>query len=332
MKNFLSRVHARARENPQSIVFPESEDPRILKACVFLAKENIAIPVLLGNVKRVKRKLKKLNPPPTGIRIVDPHKEKDQEYYAKLMYTIRQKRGKEKIWSMAKCKKLMRDKMYFAVMIVASGDAQGCISGSLSTTGHVMRAALQLIDVQRKGQHVSGAFLMILKNRTLLFADASTTVDPSSEHLAQFAIDTAATAQKFGLKPKVAILSFATHESAEHHLVQKIRRATELARKKSSFIIDGPLQADAALVRDVAKLKCPKSKIRGDANVLIFPDLQSGNIGYKLVQRLAHARAVGAISQGLVKPVNDLSRGCSVNDIVDLAAITVLQARGRKFL
>jgi len=212
--------------------------------------------------------------------------------------------------------------------MVHLNNADGLVSGSVHSTADTVRPALQIIKTKEQFHKVSSLFLMILQERLLIFADSAIMINPDAKDLAEIAIDTVETAKKFNIEPKVAFLSFSTHGSAKHPMVEKVTEATAIAQaKKPEVLFEGDLQVDAALVPEVAKLKCPNSKIKGDANVLIFPDLQSGNIAYKLVERLAKASAVGPIIQGLNKPVNDLSRGCSVQDIVDVTAITAVEAQ-----
>ncbi|MFQ5620836.1 MAG: phosphotransacetylase [Candidatus Nanoarchaeia archaeon] len=292
----LKRLINKSKRLNTHIVFHEN-DPRIKKACRIIQKQNIAEPVFITKSYYTKERLKK---------------------YSQVMYRLRKHKG----WSLQKCSNLLKDPNYFGVMMIITGEADAMIAGALQPTAKTLRPALQLL---RKGP-VSGAMLMLHPKKPMLFADISVTPDPTSKELAVFATDTAKTMKKLGITPKVALLSFSTKGSAKHQLVDKVANAVKLL-KKASFKVDGELQADAALVPEIAKLKASKSKIKGDANVLIFPDLQSGNIGYKLVHRLANTQAVGPIIQGLKKPVNDLSRGCSVDDIVKLAAITALQTK-----
>jgi phosphate acetyltransferase len=228
----------------------------------------------------------------------------------------------------------MKDEVYFSTMMVQHGLADGLVSGAVHSTGDTIRPALQIIKTKPGIKVVSSAFVMIVPDceygcdGVFTFGDCAVNIDPTAEELAEIAICSAGTAKTLcGIEPKVAMLSFSTHGSAKHPYVDKVIRATEIIKEKAPFIdVDGDIQADAAIVESVGRTKCPDSKIAGKANVLIFPDLQSGNIGYKLVQRLGKAKAIGPFLQGIAKPVNDLSRGCSVSDIVDVTAITAVQA------
>ena len=314
MEKLLKKIRALAKKHPKKIVFPESQDPRILKAVKIILQKRYASVILIG-----KKKVR-------GAITIAPSDSPYYDKFVKRFYTLRKKKG----MTLAKAKELMKDPIYFATMLVKTGKVDGMVSGSLSPTATTVRAALQIIGAEKKFHKVSGMFIMILKKRWLFFADTAVTINPDAKDLAGIAIDTAETAKQFGIKPKIAMLSFSTKDSAKHPFVNKVKEATAIVKsKKPKLKIDGEVQVDTALVSQVAKLKCPKCRIKGDANVLIFPDLQSGNISYKLVERLAKAHAVGPILQGLKKPVNDLSRSCSVEDIVDVTCITILQAGGK---
>ncbi|MBD3361010.1 phosphate acetyltransferase, partial [Candidatus Peregrinibacteria bacterium] len=222
--------------------------------------------------------------------------------------------------------KLVKDVNYFGTMMVYTNDADGMITGAAHETADSVRPALQIIKTKEKFHKASGIYFMVLENRLLLFADTAITINPNSHDLVDITLDTAETAKKFGIKPKIALLSFSSKGSAKHPFVDKVKEAVELAKdKRPDLTIDGELQVDAALVPEVAKRKCPDSPLKGKANILIFPDLEAANIGYKLVERLAKAKAVGPFLQGLKKPVNDLSRGCDYKDIVNATAFTVCE-------
>ncbi len=305
--DLLKSILDKAKKCPKRVVFHELHDKRIRDAIKKIQKLGIAKPILLG----------KERPDLKGVYISTS----DMRYrvkYAKKMYELRKDKG----WTLDECKEKLNDPNYFGTMMVVCDDADAMVAGSMQPTASTLRPALQLL----KRQHVSGGFLMINKKRTLYFADCSVTTDPTPEELADSARASAKTMRNLGFKPKVAMLSFSTKGSAQHTLVDKVAKATALL-KDIDFIVDGELQVDAALVPEVAKLKCPKAKIKGDANILIFPDLNAGNIGYKLAQRLGNMRAIGPIIQGLEKPVNDLSRGCTAEDIVYVTAIAVLQSK-----
>jgi len=328
--DFLSIIKEKAVKLQKKIVFPETFDDRTLKAVEIILREKTARPVLLGKSDTIKQQAQKLKLDIDWnlVEFIDLEDPALQQKYAGLLFEIR----KEKGMTLAEAQKLVKDLNYFGVMVVAAGDADGLISGANATTSATVKPALQIIGTKEKFHKVSGIFFMILEKRLLLFADCAINVDPNSHELADIAIDTAETASRFGIEPKIAMLSFSTNGSAKHPVADKVREATQMVRyKRPEIICDGEMQVDAALVPAVAKRKFPGSLIKGDANVLIFPDLQSGNIAYKLVERLARAEAIGPILQGLKKPVNDLSRGCSWQDIVDLAALTACECEELKF-
>lgn len=325
MNPFIKKIHSLARKNPKRIVFPEGEEEITLKAIEEILKLKLAYPILIGSQTKIKSKAKKLKIKINfqKIKIVDPQTSKFTEKYIKDLYELR----KEKGLTPNEAKKLItQDINYFGSMMVHNNDADGMITGTLVPTHDSLRPALQIIRTKEKFHKVSGIFFMVLEKRLLLFADAVVTITPDAHDLMDIAIDTAETARKFGIKPKIALLSFSTKGSNDHPLIDKIREAVAMIHdKRPDLIVDGELQVDSALVPEVARKKCPKSPIQGDANVLIFPDLQSANIAYKLVERLARAAAIGPLLQGLKKPVNDLSRGCSYKDIVDITAFTVCE-------
>ncbi len=324
--DFLGTIKAKAAKLNKKIVFPEAFDERTLFAVEAILKEKIASPVLLGNSGEIQKHAKdlKLSIDWTKVQIIDPAETERRERYASVLFELR----KEKGLTIEEAKKWVQNFNYFGVMVVQTGEADGLISGANSSTADTVRPALQIIGTKEKFHKVSGIFFMVLEERLLLFADCAINVDPNSNELAEIAIDTAETAKRFGIEPKVAMLSFSTDGSAKHPYADKVREAVQMVKyKRPDIIVDGEMQVDAALVREVSERKFPKSRIKGDANVLIFPDLQSGNIAYKLVERLAQADAIGPILQGLKKPVNDLSRGCSFQDIVHLTAITACEAQ-----
>jgi len=328
--DFLGIIKQKARSLQKKIVFPETFDDRTLIAIESVLKESLAQPILLGKEAEIKAQAEKLKLQIdwNKVQIIDLEDKERLERYAAALYELRKDKG----LSLEEARKLVTDLNYFGVMVVQMNDADGLISGANSSTGATVKPALQIIKTKEKFHKVSGIFFMILEERLLLFADCAVNIEPNSHELAEIAIDTAETAARFGIVPRIAMLSFSTNGSARHPFTDKVREATAMVRdKRPDLVIDGEMQVDAALVPDIAKRKFPKSKIQGDANVLIFPDLQSGNIAYKLVERLAHAEAVGPILQGLKKPVNDLSRGCSWQDIVDLTAITACEAEELKY-
>ncbi|MEM0231013.1 MAG: phosphate acetyltransferase [Candidatus Woesearchaeota archaeon] len=318
--DILARIESRARRLGKRILFPEDEDDRILKAVAIIAKKRIAIPVLLGERSSIEKKL------PGSIvgkvEIIDT-KSLDYEEMAARLYDIR----KEKGLTISEAKTLLNDKMYLAAMLLKDGRIDGIVSGAAHPTEHTLRPAFQIIKTKPGVSIASGCFLMIHKMGNFIFSDCGVNPNPDENQLAEISKNAAEFAIQLGIKPRIAMLSFSTLGSASHPLVEKVKNAVRIASEKMpNLLVEGELQVDAAIVPEVAKRKAPGSKIRGRANVLIFPDLNAGNIGYKLVERFGGARAVGPIIVGLARPVNDLSRGCSVQDIVEVAAITAVQA------
>lgn len=303
LKDFLELVRRRARQNPARIVFPETFDERTVKAIEKIKKEGTAVPVVIDEMMK---------------------DEKRKKRYADAFFELR----KEKGMTLNEAQKLMEDRNYFGVMAVKMNEADGLISGANCPSHETLRPALQIIKTKEKFHKVSGFFFMVLGKRLLLFADCMVNIEPSSHELMEIAIDSAETAKRFGIEPRIAMLSFSTNGSAKHPSVDRVREATQMIRhNRPDLVCEGEMQVDAALVPEVCAKKFPNSRVPGNANVLIFPDLNSANISYKLVQRLGHAQAIGPILQGLQKPINDLSRGCNVDDIVQLAAITSVEAQ-----
>lgn len=323
MDEFMRKIKTKALSDPKRIVFPEGEEKRILEAIQIIKYEKFAIPILIGNKEKVLGRVEELKLNADDIEIIDPENFERFEEYAQKLVELRQHKG----MTIENAREVLKDYTYFGTMMVYMGDADGLVGGCTHSTGKTVLPALQIIKTKEKFHKVSGLFLMIYENRILLFADCAITINPDAKDLAEIAIDSAQTAKKFGIEPKIAMLSFSTHGSAKHPLVDKVKEATALVRdKRPDLVVDGELQVDAAIIPSVAKLKCKNAKIQGDANVLIFPDLNCGNMAYKLVERLGKFKAVGPILQGLKKPINDLSRGCSVQDIVEVTAITVVEA------
>jgi phosphate acetyltransferase len=320
-KAIIANTHSR-----KVIVFPEN-DTTILKACSIILKKGIAIPLILGEKAELVNLLHKSG----AHNIQDQHildhlddRNRTQlDAYAKEFYEMRKKDGKE--ITMEEAKDLMSKPHYYGAMLVHKGVADGMISGIHSQTKPYF-PAFQIIKPKPGIPKASGLMIMQREDELFFFADIGLNMNPTAEELAGIALTSAATVLKLGVEPKVAMLSFSTRDTAKHEMVDKIKAATKIAREKApNLVIDGEIQADAAIVPEVAQKKCRDSVLQGKANVLIFPDLNAGNIGYKLVQRLAGFKAVGPIMQGLNKPINDLSRGASVDDVVELAAITVIQ-------
>ncbi|MBW8383737.1 MAG: phosphate acetyltransferase [Youngiibacter sp.] len=332
--DFMSSMKEMAKSDIQRIVLPEGEEERNLTAAATINAEKIAEVILVGNEEVIREKAGKLGLNIEGIEIQDPSKSEKTAEYVKEFYELRKSKGvTEEIAA-----KTMLDPMYFGTMMVKKDDAQGMVSGAIHTTGDLLRPGLQIVKTAPGISVVSSFFVMLLEDHSygkdgmMLFADCAVNPNPNEDELAAIAISTADTAKKLcGMDPKVAMLSFSTMGSAKHELVNKVQNAVKKANElRPDLAIEGELQADAALVAKVGKQKAPNSKVAGEANVLVFPDLQAGNIGYKLVQRLAGAEAIGPICQGFAKPINDLSRGCSAEDIVNVVAITAVQAQSQK--
>jgi phosphate acetyltransferase len=329
---FLENAYKKAKANPQMIVFPEANiHEATLLATVKVAKDRLAYPILLGKESELIQKIKSVaGKIPDNLQIHDPTVDSVQkEYYAHKLFELRKHKG----LTFEEATKKVNTIDYYGIMMLDADHAHGLISGATSPTAQTVKPAFEVIKAKTKFHKVSGFFFMLFEDKTLLFADCAINVNPTSQELAEIGIDTALTAKKFGLDPKVAFLSFSTKGSSTLEQVVKVREAAKLAQAAHpELLIEGEMQVDAALVEAVAKTKFPDSKIKGQANVLVFPDLNSGNIAYKLVERLAKAKAIGPILQGLNKPVNDLSRGCSTQDIVDLTAITSVEAQNETYL
>ena len=333
--NLLDSLVEKAKADKQRIVLPEGTEKRTLTAADQLIRDGVAESILLGNREGILGQAQQLGLENTNrATIVDPKKHEKKELYANLLHELRKKKG----MTLEQAEQLVEDPLFLACLMIKNGDADGEIAGAQNTTGDVLRPALQIIKTSPGVKVVSGAFLMFTQtpqygeNGTLLFADCAVMPNPTAEELASIAIASAETMRSLvGVEPKVAMLSFSTKGSATHEMIDKVSEATRLAKEiNPSLLIDGELQADAALVESVGISKAPGSAIAGKANVLVFPSLEAGNIGYKLVQRLGNAEAVGPVLQGMAAPVNDLSRGCSVEDIYKMVAIAANQAIGMK--
>ncbi|NLB87934.1 MAG: phosphate acetyltransferase [Syntrophomonadaceae bacterium] len=329
--SLLAEIREKASVKGKTIVLPEGLEERTLMAVKDIVAQKIANPILLGDESEIRAKASKIGADISGAEIVDPAKAPYFDDFVQAFYEMRKDKGVD----LDKAKSTMLNPLYFASMMVKMDKADGKVAGAETTTGNVLRPALQIIKTAPGISAVSGAFIMIVPNceygdkGTFIFADCAVTPVPTADQMADFAAASVGTATDIcGMTdPKIGMLSFSTKGSASHELVEKVAKATEIAKEKFPDLkVDGEFQADAALVPSVGSSKAPGSLVAGECNILIFPDLQSGNIGYKLVQRLAKAEAIGPILQGMAKPVNDLSRGCSVEDIVNVVAMTVLRA------
>ena len=329
--SMVDDIRKKAQADIKTIVLPEGDEPRTVQAAAILQAEGLAKPVLLGDPAKIAEVAKEKNADITGVTIINPVDSPKAKNYAKELYELRKAKGVTE----EDAAKLVTDVMYYGIMMVKVGDADGLVSGAVHTTGDMLRPALQLIKTKPGIKVVSSSFLMdcpnknLGKNGLLVYADCVVMPNPTAEELAQIGISAADTAKRLcGIdEPKVAFLSFSTKGSAKHELVSKVQEAVRIAHELApDLCLDGEMQFDAALVPEIGASKAPGSPVAGHANVLIFPDLQAGNIGYKITQRIGGAECF-AVLQGLAKPCNDLSRGCSVEDIVNTVAFTAVQAQ-----
>jgi phosphate acetyltransferase len=318
----LERIKEKAAKKKSTLVLPESHDERVLKAAELLLKNKIASVITLGNEEKVWSDAKKLGLELSGIRVIDPEKSEKFSDFANIFFNLRKHKGV----TIESAREILKRDLFFGSMMVKEGMANGSVAGSFASTGDVMKAGIQCIGMPEGISIVSSFFLMIFPDQTFSFADCAVVPNPDANQLADIAVSTADNHKKLtGEIPYVAMLSFSTKGSAKHELIDKVIEATRIAKEKRPDLqIDGELQFDAAIVDAIGKKKAPGSNVAGRANVLVFPDLNAGNIGYKIAQRLGKAEAVGPVVQGLKKPFFDLSRGCSVDDIVNTAAIAVL--------
>ncbi len=323
MSDFLARMKSAAKADKKTIVLPEGEDPRTIEAAKKIVKEGLANLVILGDPEQIKI---------DGVTVIDPRTAEKKQAYAEKFAELRAKKGV----TLPEALEQMNDATYFGTMMVKMGDADGLVSGACHSTANTLRPALQILKTAPGTKLVSAFFIMCTKSPefgadgTLLFADCGLNINPNADELSEIALASAESWKAFmpGEEPKVAMLSFSTMGSAKGDVPTKVQEAVKLANEKNpELALDGDLQLDAALVQSVADLKAPNSSVAGNANILVFPDLEAGNIGYKLVQRFGGAEAYGPVLQGIAKPVNDLSRGCSADDIVGVVAITAVQAQ-----
>ncbi len=330
----LDSIKEKAKADVKHILLPEGSEERTVQAARIITDEKIAKVTLLGDEEEIKKVAEKFNVCLCGIDIINPLTDPDFEHYANGFYELRKAKG----MTPEKARETIKNTLFYACMMIKEGKADGMVSGAINTTGNTLRPGLQIIKMAKGINTISSCFIMEIPNKEygdnglMLFGDCAININPNPDELASIAIATANTAKTLlGMDPKVAMLSFSTKGSAKHENVDKVTAALAKVKELAPELdVDGELQADAAMVPKVAALKAPGSKVAGHANVLIFPDLQAGNIGYKLVQRLAGAEAVGPVSQGFAKPINDLSRGCSIEDIVYMVAITAVQAQAIK--
>ncbi len=322
--SILMEIKEKAKARKKTIVLPESHDDRVLKAAEKLVKQDIVKVITLGNEEKIYSRAKDLGVDLTGVRIIDFEKSDKLSDFANIYYNLRKHKGV----TIEQARETMKRDLFFGAMMVREGMADGSVAGSTASTGDVLRAAFQCVGMPEGISIVSSFFLMVFPERLFTFADCAVVPNPDANQLADIAITTAENHRKLtGEEPIVAMLSFSTKGSAQHELVDKVVEATNIVKQKRPDLkVDGELQFDAAIVSSVGQRKAPGSEVAGKANVLVFPDLNAGNIGYKIAQRLGGAEAIGPIVQGLKKPLFDLSRGCSDEDIVNVAAIAALMA------
>ena len=329
--SFIDEVKNRAKTELKTIILPEAEDLRILKATEKVLNEKYAKIILIGNEEKILEKARTNGVNIEGAEIVNPESSEDYDKYVNLLYELRKNKG----MTIDKAKELVLDPVYYGMLMVKDEKADGLVSGAAHSTSDTLRPALQILKTAPNTKLVSAFFVMVVpnceygKDGVFVFGDCGLNENPNEEQLSEIAISSAKSYKQLVQdEPRVAMLSYSTHGSAHSELTEKVINATKIVEEKNKdLLIDGELQLDAAIIPEISKSKAPNSKIEGNANVLIFPNLDAGNIGYKLVQRLAKAEAYGPLCQGIAKPVNDLSRGCNSDDVAGVVAITAVQAQ-----
>ena len=330
--SFIESIKQRAKQDIKTIILPEAEDKRVLEAASKVIKEGFAKVILIGDKEQVENDIKENNIDLTGVEIIDIKTSTRKQEYAQKLFELRQAKGMTE----EEATKLIEEPIYYGMMMLKLGEADGLVSGAAHSTSNTLRPALQILKTAPNTKLVSAFFVMCVPNceygehGTFVYGDSGLVENPNSDELSEIALSSAKSFENLvGAEPKVAMLSYSTYGSAKSELTEKVIEATKLVKEKApDLLVDGELQVDAAIIPEVSKSKAPGSPIEGNANILIFPDLNAGNIGYKLTQRLAKAEAYGPLCQGIAKPVNDLSRGCSSEDIAGVVAITAVQAQG----
>ena len=329
--SFIESIKQRAKQDIKTIILPEAEDKRVLEAASKVIAQGFAKVILIGDKDQVEKDSKENNIDLSGVEIIDIKTSTKKQEYAQKLFELRQAKGMTE----EEASKLIEEPIYFGMMMLKNGEADGLVSGAAHSTSNTLRPALQILKTAPNTKLVSAFFVMCVpnceygENGTFIYGDSGLNQNPNADELSEIAISSAKSFKSLvGTEPKVAMLSYSTYGSAKSELTEKVIEATKLVKEKApDLLVDGELQVDAAIIPEVSKSKAPGSPIEGNANVLIFPDLNAGNIGYKLTQRLAKAEAYGPLCQGIAKPVNDLSRGCSADDIVGVVAITAVQAQ-----
>ena len=328
--SFIESIKQRAKQNIKTIILPEAEDKRVLEAASKVIAQGFAKVILIGDKEQVEKDSKENNIDLLGVEIIDIKTSTKKQEYAQKLFELRQAKG----MTQEEASKIIEEPIYFGMMMLKNGEADGLVSGAAHSTSNTLRPALQILKTAPNTKLVSAFFVMCVPNceygekGTFIYGDSGLNQNPNADELSEIAISSAKSFRSLvEAEPKVAMLSYSTYGSAKSELTEKVIEATKLVKEKEpNLLVDGELQVDAAIIPEVSKSKAPGSPIEGNANVLIFPDLNAGNIGYKLTQRLAKAEAYGPLCQGIAKPVNDLSRGCSADDIVGVVAITAVQA------